>query len=163
MCIIAQEYEPLTIPEHLEFVPVNGDGKKVAVLINHQPVISINTYLCGTRESKELMVNASSMKEIEETFARLVLEFPFRIRNFEYNGFFGKDLEGFAPYWCKFVRWSGDPGVAVMQCSDGRERLIPTFALPAGVSIVLPDDNTRQEDKILFGRPSQSQLSEEGA
>ncbi|RLF87253.1 hypothetical protein DRN34_02245 [Thermococci archaeon] len=60
-----------------------------------------------------------------------------------------------APYRAQFIRWSGDPGVAVMQCSDGKERFIPTFAL-RGAYLALPNDNTAFEDKLMFGRVSNS-------
>lgn len=54
-----------------------------------------------------------------------------RVRNFDYDGFGGQLLEGDAPYTAELIEWTLDPGVGRFRCSDGKERLIPTFALPA--------------------------------
>ncbi len=52
-----------------------------------------------------------------------------RVKNFVYNGFSGKMTSGYASYTAEFKRWTEDPGIAVCACSDGKERLIPSFAL----------------------------------
>lgn len=54
----------------------------------------------------------------------------YQVCNFEYNGFYGRVKEGVAAYTAVFVKWTGDAGVGVFLCSDGKERWIPTFALP---------------------------------
>ena len=50
------------------------------------------------------------------------------IRKFKYNGFSGRINSGLAKYTAEFKEWTQDPGVAVCACSDGKERLIPSFA-----------------------------------
>jgi len=77
----------------------------------------------------------------------------FKIRNFRYNGFYGEYLPGEAPYTATFIEWTKDPGVAIFRCSDGQERLIPTFAL-IGDQKMLPEQDYR--DKVYFGNPSHS-------
>lgn len=49
---------------------------------------------------------------------------------FEYNGFMGKCNENVElPYTAKFKNWTDDPGITLCECSDGKERLLPTFTL----------------------------------
>lgn len=52
-----------------------------------------------------------------------------KVRKFNYNGFHGKLMKGFAPYTAIFNQWSDDPGIAICSCSDGKKRYIPSFAL----------------------------------
>jgi len=77
----------------------------------------------------------------------------FEVKNFTYNGFMGQYLPGKAPYTATFVEWTNDPGVAVFQCSDGQERLIPTFAVLGDPSGLPEQDYT---NKVYFGSPSHS-------
>lgn len=77
----------------------------------------------------------------------------FRVRNFEYNGFFGRSLKGFAPYKAKFKEWTSDPGIGVFECSDGKERLIPTFALIGEAPLNLPE---QPKTGVMFGSPCKS-------
>ena len=79
--------------------------------------------------------------------------YPYTVTNFTYNGFMGTVLKGTTSYKVAFSNWTGDPGIARMICSDGKARLIPTFALRNNV-ISLPPDNV--ENRVLFGRPSRS-------
>jgi hypothetical protein len=76
----------------------------------------------------------------------------FRVRKFNYDGFGGMLGEGFAPYTAVFLRWTTDPGVGVFLCSDGRERLIPTFAL-VGKRGLLPE---QPMTGVIFGEPAHS-------
>ena len=83
-------------------------------------------------------------------------KFPIKIKNFEYNGFFGKEGKGFAPYTGKFVKWTSDPGIAEISCSDGKTRYVPTFAMDhAFLTFVLPQPEPKSA-KSLFGVPSGS-------
>ena len=77
----------------------------------------------------------------------------FEVRNFTYNGFMGQNLPGQAPYTATFIEWTTDPGVARCSCSDGRERLIPSFAFLGDLS-TLPDQD--MSNKVLFGGSSHS-------
>lgn len=52
-----------------------------------------------------------------------------KVRKFSYNGFMGKVKKGFAPYTVTFIAWTNDPGIGRFACSDGKERLIPSFAV----------------------------------
>lgn len=94
----------------------------------------------------------------------LSLSVSFRVKQFEYNGFFGKvNNDVFMLYTANFIRWTDDPGIALFECSDGFKRLIPTFALePSGGKVrgcpsptdLLPRQS--YENKVLFGAASQS-------
>jgi len=53
----------------------------------------------------------------------------YKVRNFKYNGFSGRELDGYAAYKAQFIKWTNDPGIAICLCSDGKKRFIPTFAL----------------------------------
>jgi hypothetical protein len=76
-----------------------------------------------------------------------------KIQNFEYNGFFGKLLEGLTPYTATFKEWTSDPGIGIFTCSDGEERLIPTFAIISK----MPEDIPKQEKSgVLFGAACKS-------
>lgn len=75
-----------------------------------------------------------------------------KVKNFSYNGFSGRKLDGFATYTAEFKEWTDDPGVAKFTCSDGKERLIPTFAIEVEDRNFPPQPKT----KTLFGQPSNS-------
>ena len=78
-----------------------------------------------------------------------------KVKNFEYNGFYGKDLEGYADYTAEFKCWTDDPGIARCECSDDIERLIPTFALE-GFKVVDYHKQTYPNGKQIFGPPCKS-------
>lgn len=78
-------------------------------------------------------------------------DYPLKIRNFEYNGFSGIELRGNAPFKARFKRWTNDPGIGLFECSDGKERLIPTFAIRNFSKQNLPKSNVPEEKKVLFG------------
>ena len=90
---------------------------------------------------------------------RLNYPFPYQVTKFEYNGFAGSGDETVVmSYNARFKAWTGDPGVAVMTCSDGEERLIPTFAMRYSF-LTLPNDMTRVEKSgqtTFFGAASKS-------
>lgn len=81
-------------------------------------------------------------------------EYPYEIENFKYNGFTGRTFEGVAPYTAKFMEWTNDPGIGRFKCSDGKERLIPSFAI-TNMSDVLPKQ-TYLGGKQYFGLPTHS-------
>ena len=97
-------------------------------------------------------------KALVSFLMRLNYPFPFSVWKFSYDGFGGQcDRKVVMPYTARFKAWSGDPGVALMECSDGKERLIPTFAL--NHSIALPNDMSRVEGSghvQFFGLASKS-------
>lgn len=62
----------------------------------------------------------------------------YKVKNFTYNGFFGKTEEGFTEYTAIFKEWTKDPGIAIFSCSDGKERMIPTFAIEEIITEELP-------------------------
>ena len=80
----------------------------------------------------------------------------FKVRNFHYNGFCGQELAGYTSYTAEFLEWTNDPGVAKFQCSDGKIRLIPTFALEGDRSVMPKQDYQKLGGKVLFGAPTQS-------
>jgi hypothetical protein len=71
----------------------------------------------------------------------------FKVRNFEYNGFFGKLEKGYADYTAVFQTWTSDPGVGLFTCSDAKERRIPSFALEGDYD-TLPK---QKKTGVLFG------------
>jgi len=91
---------------------------------------------------------------VVDMFMRLNFPFPYEVCYFEYNGFMGRsDKSKRMPYNARFKQWSGDPGIALMKCSDGKERHIPTYAMKYSF-ITLPNDMTRVESNktpVLFG------------
>ena len=87
----------------------------------------------------------------------------YPIKKFEYNGFMGqlfneKGKDGvyapvIAPYTAHFIRWTSDPGIGLFKCSDGHNRLIPTFAIMNFSPRDLP---AQRKTGVLFGQPSSS-------
>jgi len=74
-----------------------------------------------------------------------------RVRNFSYNGLTGKLLEGVAEFTAEFIKWSDDPGIAICSCSDGVERLIPTFAFVEKVNFPV-----QEKTGVILGTPCSS-------
>lgn len=77
----------------------------------------------------------------------------FHVANFEYNGFMGRRKTGFTHYTATFKEWAPDPGVGRFNCSDGKVRLIPTFALVGRVEGDLPE---QPKTGVLFGEACES-------
>ena len=86
-----------------------------------------------------------------------------KVRNFEYNGFMGRMLKGYAKFKVvSFIKWTTDPGIGKFGCSDGEERLIPTWAFsgPKGeekykeIKALIPEQP--KENFVMFGAPSGS-------
>ena len=76
-----------------------------------------------------------------------------KVQNFTYNGFYGELEDGLTSYTAEFKEWTTDPGVGRFICSDGEERLIPTFALRGGDTNHLPP---QPKTGVLFGTPCRS-------
>lgn len=131
-----------------------------AIVINGQVLCYHQQY---TNQSDLLPTLFRFTKRDAETmvgmFMRLNYPFPYEVCLFEYNGFMGTvNEETRMPYNARFNGWSGDPGVAVMDCSDGEQRLIPTFAIKYSFP-TLPNDMTRVEGSghtQFFGAASKS-------
>jgi len=87
-----------------------------------------------------------------------------KIRNFEYNGFYGRHLKGFAKFKViSFIKWTSDPGIGVFGCSDGKERLLPTWVFSDSkgkseygkIQELIPEQP--KENLVMFGSPSSSE------
>lgn len=78
----------------------------------------------------------------------------YQVSKFTYNGFFVNFHEGLADYTATFKNWTTDPGIANCNCSDGKERLIPSCCLIGFESIDYPLQT--YTNKQLLGKPSQS-------
>jgi len=94
-----------------------------------------------------------------DMFMRLNYPFPYEVCEFTYDGFGGKtEKDVRMPYNARFCNWTGDPGIALMTCSDGEDRFIPTYAMKHSF-LTLPNDMTRVEGSghpTFFGAPSTS-------
>lgn len=77
------------------------------------------------------------------------------VENFFYNGLFVQRMGGYADYTATFKEWTEDPGIAVCECSDGKERLIPSCSLYGFDKDAYPKQNT--DGKVgYWGSPSKS-------
>ena len=95
-----------------------------------------------------------SIKQLLKKFyIKLGGKLSFTVRNFEYNGFYGRELKGNASYTASFKSWTRDPGIAECECSDGKIRLLPTFALVDAYPLLPKQD---MSNKVFFGVPSHS-------
>lgn len=81
-------------------------------------------------------------------------KFPYKVQNFSYNGFMGNTLPGMASYLAKFKKWTNDPGIAMFECSDSENRLIPSFALRGLKEHPLPEQDMSK--KVMFGAAAHS-------
>jgi len=77
----------------------------------------------------------------------------YKVENFKYNGFYVQPKKGMAKYTAKFKKWTNDPGIALFECSDGKERLIPSCCLIGDISNLPKEDML---NKVLFGQMSKS-------
>jgi len=76
------------------------------------------------------------------------------VHPFEYNGFYGNvDTSKYVDYTASFLEWTSDPGIARCECSDGEERLIPTFAMK-GFNV--KDYPEQPKTGVMFGPACQS-------
>jgi hypothetical protein len=76
-----------------------------------------------------------------------------KVKKFKYNGFMGQTLKGYTPYTATFKEWTNDPGIAKCTCSDGKERIIPTFALE---NFDINNHKIQEKTGVLFGVPCNS-------
>jgi hypothetical protein len=169
MNVFAPSYTPGTVPDKITIEHCDGhqdkvkhyeEGQDFSIFVHGSPIGYRRQYMDRSYIEPTIAFFTSDVaKEIVAQFKQLNDEFPFKVIGFEYNGFMGNtDPNETMPYRVRFVKWSGDPGVAVMACSDGKERLIPTFAMP-GAHWCLPVDMTRVEgdgNTTLFGAASKS-------
>jgi len=80
-----------------------------------------------------------------------------RVSNFVYDGFGGMLKPGYAPYTATLKEWTLDPGVGLFTCSDGKERLIPSFAVEGHPEWVKPANTPANYSPILYiGQPCTS-------
>jgi len=136
---------------HIYNIITNENGEEQLTIDNKLAFYEGN-YLSGESYKFPILIK----KEVAIKANKIQLKkFPHNVCEFNYNGFMGTHTEEkLMKYKAKFIRWSGDPGVAIMMCSDNIERNIPTYAID--YSFLLPKDETKQEDKLLFGRGSKS-------
>lgn len=81
----------------------------------------------------------------------------YTVRNFEYDGFGGMLRKGYAPYTATLLEWTLDPGVGRFQCSDGKVRLIPWFAVPDAPDWQRPATAPANYSPLFYvGSPSRS-------
>ncbi len=169
---IIKDHTPYTVPGVISAIPLTEDELKESQVvkryapeedklywlsINNQTVTHVCEFLDGAREQK-VIVTLEQFCSIKKAFDTLASDnsFPLALFNFEYNGFSGKVLPDSPEYTGKFIRWTSDPGIVLLGCSDGKERLVPTFAIDLSyVSLVLPQPEPGAP-KTLFGAASRS-------
>lgn len=142
------------IKDPISLIPFKKEEKyqhNWQLCINGIPQFNEHKHLCGTLYKSPITISREEFEEIKK-LQQSKEEYPFTIKNFTYNGFFGKSIGGNALYKAKFKQWTGDPGIALMECSDGKERQIPTYAIVG--PLLLPKDQTKKD--IIFGEPSKS-------
>jgi hypothetical protein len=88
-----------------------------------------------------------------------MIEIPHvKIQRFLYNGFHGQLRRGKTRYFVtSFVEWTRDPGIGVFECSDGKRRLIPSFAFIEcwkEIKYLIPEQD--MTNKVYFGAPCKS-------
>ena len=156
MSLTIKNYEPLTIPKSIRSRKVDKMGnEKMEDLF--ELIINGEVVYASTHDGSPVpaRLTQEAYDNIEEEFLAQEKPYPYIVQNFIYGGFSGQLKPGFADYRAGFINWTRDPGIARMLCSDGKVRLIPTFALK-GRGYSLPEDTTRKEEKIIFGRSSKS-------
>jgi len=140
--------------------PRDNRGQNYGIIINGQLLCYHQQFMDQSRLVPTLMrYKKKEAQSVVDMFMRLNYPFPYQVTKFEYNGFCGSgDGTVIMPYSARFKAWSGDPGVAIMECSDGEERLIPIFAMKHSFP-TLPNDMTRAERSghtQFFGPASKS-------
>ena len=129
------------------------DFEKYLILLNGEMQIYHGEYLCGTKYQRVITAGEDDKNAALEVLSKDGDEFPFRIKKFSYNGFFGNAEDSYIKETGRFVKWTGDPGIALMMLSNGKLLSVPTFAIPG--SVLIPIDETYSQ-KIIFGKPSQA-------
>lgn len=56
--------------------------------------------------------------------------YPIMIREFQFRDGV-KIYNTYAPYTARFIGWTNEPALAMLECSDGRKRLVPIEAMIA--------------------------------
>lgn len=80
------------------------------------------------------------------------------IQNWSYNGFGGELLDGLASFTGEFIAWTSDPGVALIKCSDGENRRIPSYAIPGHMPPQPNYEKMKKHGKMYyFGHASSSE------
>jgi hypothetical protein len=72
-----------------------------------------------------------------------------------YDGLFVHLKHGIADYTAEFNSWTDDPGIVLMDCSDGKQRKIPVCC----VDEQLPEQTGHRiagDDEIIFGEACSS-------
>lgn len=125
---------------------------KNQLVVDGKPVFSGGGMNCfGEKlEVWPVIVDAETLKHCKEAYEKK----RFKIRNFQYNGFFGQELPGYTKYEAVSLEKTNDPGVYRAKTSTGKEKYIPSFAIE-GVQI-LYKINDSQERPDLFGVASNS-------
>jgi len=89
-----------------------------------------------------------------------ISEYPLKIHNFMYNGFYGQERKGYAKYTGRFIKWINDAGIAEIECSDNKLRYIPAWAIKDYSKYLPPEpdyDKMKKEGTFLWlGYPSKS-------
>jgi len=74
------------------------------------------------------------------------------IYEFIYNGFCVERLnKNKTVYTAKFKKWTRDPGIGIFECSDGKNRYIPTCAIKDFDTLhIHPKQDVNVKEKLLM-------------
>ena len=169
---VIKDHTPYTVPGVISAITITGEefdepqvlrryaSEKETLYwlsVNNQTVMYVAEYLDGAREQK-VIVTLEQFLWVKKAFEVLSSDdpFPLALLNFEYNGFSGKELPESPGYTGRFVKWTDDPGIVLLSCSDGKERLVPTYAIDLPYfSLAAPQPKPRTQT-TLFGVASRS-------
>jgi hypothetical protein len=83
----------------------------------------------------------------------------YKVAKYIYNGMFVTIKTGLTNYEAEFQSWTTDPGVAIFNCTDKKQRLIPTCAIVDFDCDAHPKQPKLEEKNMGFchiGMPSSS-------
>jgi hypothetical protein len=168
-------YDFRSVPKMIDMVRLTNEDRKrfyrseyhrpyqdqpFGILVNGQLLCYHQQFMDQSRLTPSLYCASEEHAiGVVRQFLRLDQEFPYEVCKFKYDGFGGtSDKNVIMPYRAAFDCWTGDPGVAMMKCSDGERRFIPTFAIKYSFA-TLPNDLTRVHGDgapVFFGSASKS-------
>jgi len=113
------------------------------IAINNQVLCYNRQYKTSSERQPHLFrFDLEEAASVAQALRRLDQPYPYDVFKFDYDGFNGNvDEDHIMHYRAGFLGWTGESGIGMFECSDGKIRAIPTFAIKHGKEI-LPNDTT---------------------